>query len=321
MRLDYLDYLIEIDKYHSISAAAKELYIGQATLSAIVKSVEEELGFSVFRRTRSGVETTAEGEEALALAWEISSCYEEAKQLGGQKGMGAQSVSLISSPTINSALALPLGKAFLAVEPRGSLIYQETIGSEVGVKIIQNDAGIGLTYFKEKKRKEYEVVAEKYQIQVTAVFHDHFYLLVGKDHVLANRKVVDINELENTDFAMLSYFSTQVDSLVFTKSIQGNNRFTTFSNIPLIKRAVAEQNMVSPLSGYAIHYDSSVDESLFKVIPLTGLSGENEMDLCLIHRGSRNLRYEEQMLLKCLRQYFDRLPPPYFSPEAQKEKP
>lgn len=316
MRLDYLDYLIEIDKYHSISAAARELYIGQATLSAIVKSVEEELGFPVFRRTRSGVETTAEGEEALALAWEISSCYEEAKQLSLQKEAGMQPVNLISSPTVNSALALPLSRAFLALEPRGSLVYHETIGSEVGVKIIQNDANIGLTYFKAKKRKEYETVAEKYQIQVTKVFHDHFYLLVGKNHPLARRKSVDINELEDTDFAMLSYFSTQVDSIIFTKSIQGNNRFTTFSNIPLIKRAVAEQNMVTTLSGYAIHYDHSVDERLFKVIPLTGLSGENEMDICLIHRGNRNLRYEEQTLLKCLHQYFDRLPPPPFSPEA-----
>ena len=316
MRLEYLDYLIEIDKYHSISAAAKELYIGQTTLSSIVKSVEEELGFAIFRRSRSGVETPPEGEEALALAWEISSSYEEAKQLSLQNGAGGQPVNLISSPSINCALALPLSKLFLELEPKGNLIYHETEGSEVGIKIIQNDANIGLTYLHETRCGEYISVAEKYQIQVSKVFHDHFYLLVRKDHPLAGRKSVDINELHNTDFAMLSYFSTQADSLIFTKFFQGSNRVTTFSNIALIKRAVAEQNMVSTLSGYAIHYDKSADNKLFSAIPLTGLLGENAMDLYLIHRGNRNLRYEEQTLVKCIHQYFDELPPPPFSPEA-----
>lgn len=316
MRLEHLDYLIEIDKHHSISAAAKELYIGQATLSAIVKSVEEELGFSVFQRSHNGVETTAEGEEALALAWEIASRFEEAKQLCRQKETGAQPVKLISSPSINCALALPLGKAFFEAEPNGNLSFHETIGSEVGVKIIRNDANIGLTYFKQKKLEEYRAIAEKYQIQVTKVFPDHFYLLMRSDHPLAHRECIDIGELQNTDFAMLSYFSTQMDSLVFTKSMQGSNRFTTFSNIPLIKRAVAEQNMVSTLSGFAIHYDTSVDPRLFRAVLLTGLAGENAMDLCLIHRGNRNLRYAEQTLVKCIQTYFSQLPPP-FSSEAK----
>lgn len=316
MRLEYLDYLIEIDKYHSISAAAKELYIGQAALSAIIKSVEEELGFLIFRRTRSGVETTAEGEEALALAWEISSCYEEAKQLSGKHTQERAPVCLVSSPSINCALALPLSQAFFAVEPEGDLIFHEASGNQVGASVIQNDANIGLTYFQESSLNEYNEIAKKYQIRVTKVFPDHFYLLVRHDNPLACRTTIDLNDLHDMDFAMLSYFSTRVEALIFTKSMQGSNRFTTFSNIPLIKQAIAEQNMVTTLSGYAIHYDDSVDSRQFRAILLTGLAGENQMDLCLIHRGSHNLRYEEQSLLKCIQDYFRKLPPPPFSPEV-----
>lgn len=53
MRIEHLQYLIEINRRHSISAAAQELYLGQTTLSAIVKNAEDELGFPLFYRTHN----------------------------------------------------------------------------------------------------------------------------------------------------------------------------------------------------------------------------------------------------------------------------
>ena len=44
MKIEHLSYLREIEKCKSISAAAKKLYIGQTTLSAIIKSIEDFLG-------------------------------------------------------------------------------------------------------------------------------------------------------------------------------------------------------------------------------------------------------------------------------------
>ena len=43
MKIEHLCYLQEIAKCKSITAAAKRLYVGQTTLSAIVKSIEDEL--------------------------------------------------------------------------------------------------------------------------------------------------------------------------------------------------------------------------------------------------------------------------------------
>lgn len=44
LKIEHLYYLREISSCRSISAAAKRLFIGQTTLSAIVKSMEEDLG-------------------------------------------------------------------------------------------------------------------------------------------------------------------------------------------------------------------------------------------------------------------------------------
>ena len=55
MRTEQIKYLIEISEYHSLSAAAEKLCITTAALSLSVKSLEEELGLLLFRRTNKGV--------------------------------------------------------------------------------------------------------------------------------------------------------------------------------------------------------------------------------------------------------------------------
>lgn len=59
MRIEHLQYLLEIAKCHSISTAAKKLYISQTGLSAIVNSIEAELNIQIFRRSNKGTLLTS----------------------------------------------------------------------------------------------------------------------------------------------------------------------------------------------------------------------------------------------------------------------
>ena len=127
MRLEYLQYLMEIDRCRSISRAAQNLYIGQTTLSAILKNLEQELGFPIFDRVHNGVVPTSEGEEALSLIGGILSRYEDIQRLSGSSSSLAQTVHVISSPTINCALAVPLSSRFLESGANGNLVFHEII--------------------------------------------------------------------------------------------------------------------------------------------------------------------------------------------------
>ena len=316
MRLEHLQYLLEIDKCRSISAAAQKLYLGQTTLSSIVRGMEEEWGFAIFQRTHDGIVATPEGEEALALAWEIISRFEEVKELKFQSLEDHRTVHLIGSPSINAGLALPLSKMFCTQEAvHKGLIFHEAAENDIGAKIAQNEANIGLTYFSSESYQRFQAAADKYQIQVKQLLRDHFYLLVRRDHALAACDAVDITTLENSDFAILSHFNVNGDSLAFIESLSATNRFTTFSNVSLIKRAVVEQNMLGILSGYAIYYDESIGFDRLQALFLTGLTMKNEMGLYLLHHGNHNLHYLEKTILKCIEDYFSELSPPPFSPE------
>ena len=81
MNIQYLKYVVEVDKMGSINKAAKNLYMGQPNLSAAIKELEKELGISIFYRSKKGVFATKEGEKFLFHAKKIISQVNELKSL------------------------------------------------------------------------------------------------------------------------------------------------------------------------------------------------------------------------------------------------
>lgn len=317
MQIEYLYYLIKINQCRSISAAARELYISQNALSSALRRVEEELGFPIFLRGRSQLELTAEGEEAIALIREVTAAYDEIKHMGRRIQEGNQAVKLLCSPSINCALSAPLSAAMERFPTPGDLFIAETTGMDVSAKILKNKFNIALTYFQPAAYDAYQNIAGKYQIQVSKLFSDHLYLLMRRDNPLSGSREIDRSTLTGQEFALLSHFTLTSDEIATTKPIEGRNRITVFSNVPLIKRAVLEQNMLSILSGYAIAYDTSVDGSLLSAVPLAGLDDANKLELCLIHREKQSLSPVEQYIVDFIKDYFSGLDIPLFAPERR----
>lgn len=61
MRLTQIQQILEIEKCTSISQAARNLYISQPALSALLNEFETEIGVQLFTRTKTGVKPTENG--------------------------------------------------------------------------------------------------------------------------------------------------------------------------------------------------------------------------------------------------------------------
>jgi len=72
---------VAIKDFGSISNAAKALEISQPNASNYIKALEQELGFSVFQRARTGVEVTPKGEEFLIYARQMLEMNDKAMKL------------------------------------------------------------------------------------------------------------------------------------------------------------------------------------------------------------------------------------------------
>lgn len=72
MNIQQLEYIIAIDKFKSFTKAADYCNITQATLSAMVKKLEEELGIIIFDRKQNPIFTTDIGLQILSEAYIIT---------------------------------------------------------------------------------------------------------------------------------------------------------------------------------------------------------------------------------------------------------
>ena len=85
MTLNQLKYVIALSEENSINDAAKKLFISQPALTAALKSLEEEVGFDIFLRTKSGISLTVKGSEFLGYAKSVIEQYDmlEARFISG----------------------------------------------------------------------------------------------------------------------------------------------------------------------------------------------------------------------------------------------
>ncbi|MFT6815911.1 MAG: LysR family hydrogen peroxide-inducible transcriptional activator, partial [Sphingobacteriales bacterium] len=71
MNFQQLEYVIAVDRYKHFADAAESRNITQATLSAMIKKLEQELGTKLFDRSKHPVVTTEDGIAFISKAKEI----------------------------------------------------------------------------------------------------------------------------------------------------------------------------------------------------------------------------------------------------------
>ena len=80
MRTEWLIYLDDISKTHSITQTAQRFFISQQALSFSIKKLEEEFGTTLLNRTNHGATLTPEGTAFLKNARHMIDLYYDLKE-------------------------------------------------------------------------------------------------------------------------------------------------------------------------------------------------------------------------------------------------
>ena len=303
MRIDYLYYLLMIDKNRSITGAARELYMTQTGLTSILNRVEEELGAQVFARSKSGVTPTEDGKEILSIAWDIWSQWTAMLELNRETSM-MEPVNVLTSPSISCAVTIPLLDMLQEKEQMSNVQFQEVDEAAVGPGLVNNHANIGLTYFTPKALQEFQSVAQKYGIQIKPMLQDALHVILRKDHPLAKKKRFFLSDIKKQQIAFLPHFQSDEYAALYQEMLDNQNRTITFPNISLVKEAVLRGGMITFLNGFSFRHDASADNSSLCAIPLADRAVSHELILCMIHQKASNLQARERLMVECIEQYF-----------------
>lgn len=234
MTLTQLSYVVAVADHRGFAHAANACFITQPTLSMQIQKLEDELGVTLFDRSKQPVEPTAVGEVIIAQARIVlrdASQITELVKNQTKEVSGAVSIGVI--PTLAPYL-LPLFVQRLVKEyPKLRLTIHELQTDQIVQQINSGKLDLGILV----------TPLNSNQIVEHVLFNEPFYLYASPDHELLKRKSIQKNDLNSGEIWLLSdghCFRDQALSLcrdVKSKADESNFRFES-GNLETLKKMV-----------------------------------------------------------------------------------
>ncbi len=145
MNIHQLEYILAVDQFKSFSKAADYCHVTQATLSAMVKKLEEELDIVIFDRKASPISATENGREILGQALQVvahaDALLDSSKSIN-RKMEGKVKLGVI--PTIANSLLLIILKPLLEKYPALVFEIQEQTTQQLMKSLLEGKLDLGI---------------------------------------------------------------------------------------------------------------------------------------------------------------------------------
>jgi LysR family transcriptional regulator, hydrogen peroxide-inducible genes activator len=249
MNLQQLEYIVAVDKHRHFLRAANECCITQATLSMMIKKLEEELEIIIFDRSKQPVVPTETGKEIITQAKVILKETAYIKQLAHDTKLEVKGQIRIGIIPTLAPYLLPLFLySLLKNNPQLKVKVSELNTDQIVDQLEKDhlDVGILATPINIEGIKEYPLFYEKLVVFVSdkeTILKKKFLLpeeidvnrlwLLEEGHCLRSQ-MMNLCELrkKNTDFGNLEYEAGSIESLL--KIVEMNNGITVVPELAVI---------------------------------------------------------------------------------------
>ena len=222
MTLNQLKYIIAVSKENSLNDAAKKLFISQPSLSAAVRSLEEELGFDVFIRSKSGITLTTKGTEFLGYARSVVEQFDilDAKYISKNNVKRSFHVSMQHYTfAVNAVVEL--------IKQYGMDEYEFEIDETKTYEVIENvknqKSEIGVLYMNEYNRNVLGKILSEAGLKFTPLFECGIYAYMSKGNPLSKKKEVTMSELD--EYPCLAFAQGEFNSFYFAEEVMSTYEY------------------------------------------------------------------------------------------------
>lgn len=205
MEIRHLEYFSEVAKQLSFTKAASVLHVSQPSLSKAVKQLENELGISLFYRSKQ-LELTDAGKAVLTNAINVLDAFHNlTSELGDIIDLKKGKIKIGIPPITGAAFFSKLISYFRDQYPNIEILL-----SEVGSKMIKQGVedgslDIGLVC---------NLPVQSSHFATLEVINDPLELLVHKDSHLAEEPAIDLADLTKEPFILYRQDFTLHDRII-----------------------------------------------------------------------------------------------------------
>ena len=302
MTLQQLNDVIAIAESGSFNRAAERLYIAQPSLTGAIKELEKELGVILFNRSGKGATLTAEGVKFLPYARSVIMQYQNLLDAYGKAGVRKQKFAVSTQHYSFAVKAfVEMTKDFDVAEYE--LAIRETRTKDVIDDVASSRSEIGILYLNDFNRRAMMKLFSSANLQYTPLIRCDAYVYLWKEHPLANKKTISIEDL--APYPCLSFEQGDNSSFYLSEEILSTNEYPRI--IKCCDRATVLNLMVG-LNGYTL-CSGIICEELnggdYVAVPYQGrdVASEQVMEIGYIQRKSSILSPAGERYISEIKKY------------------
>lgn len=193
MDLPQLRYFVAVAELRHFTNAARKLGVAQPSVSKQIRVLEEELGATLFHRTRGNVTLTTAGEAFLPWARQIltdvGAAVDEARELGGlRRGR----ISVGATPSLTTAILPEAIARFRAAYPGIELRLREAGSRDLVRDLDDGSLDLALVILPVAHRS----------LETVPLLREELVVAVAASHPLADRRRIALTELRDEPLVM-----------------------------------------------------------------------------------------------------------------------
>lgn len=234
-----LRYFVAVAEAGQVSAAARELFVSQSSVTTAMQQIEQRLGTAVLHRTSRGVALTSAGEALLPKARQILDLLAEAEAVTGADSRVEGVVRVGVSYTVMGYFLPQHVQRLAALHPGLKVDWREVDRARIEEGVVAGDLDFGLLLTSN--------VADDERLEHETFVHSRRRLWMAPTHPLAGRDRVRLADVEQYPYALL----TVDEADVTTRAYWGDRPMDVLirtSSIEAIRSVVANGNAVTVLS-------------------------------------------------------------------------
>lgn len=193
----YLKYALEVERVSSITQAAQNLYMAQPNLSKVIKELEKEVGFSIFKRTSSGVMATEEGTQFLYHAKQIVEQLDAVERIGTDSG----------NDRLHYKISIPRGSyivdgftsfiSSLKIDRGMEITINETNAMGTIVNVANRSYNIGIIRYPITDEEIYLKNLKNNHLLMETIWEFEYVLVMSKNNPLASKQDISKDDLKD----------------------------------------------------------------------------------------------------------------------------
>ena len=261
MTLEQLAFICEVESAGTIVAAARNLYVSHTTVSRAISSLEDELGFAIFDRSRRGSTLTGKGAETIRLARIILENVESIRCLGENQETGALHIG--AYPIGTTTFLQDVVSRFNQLYPEYTIFINHTGVNDIISAVRDLTLDFGLICCLPELWNSIRA-----GVQVTELLESNLVVICSPDSPLARKPFVTPDDLKNETFILQSEEQVlyMMQHVFFPGGMPPISMFS--NNNELIKTTVMSNRMVATYVEIVIADDPLVKSGQLACVPI-----------------------------------------------------